>query len=56
MNCLPGQFERNRGLRIDLVLANDDVADRVRAVGIDIEERSRVNTSDHAPLVIDLGA
>ena len=54
----PGQFERNRGLRIDLALCTADVADRVRQVWIDVDERADSHPfekpSDHAPLVVDL--
>ena len=50
----PGQFEANRGLRIDLALASPAVADRVQALWIDTEERAGHRPSDHAPLVLDL--
>ncbi len=54
----PGQFERNRGLRIDLALCTADVAQRVRRVYIDRDERADVSLeekpSDHAPVVVDL--
>ena len=54
----PGQFEQNRGLRIDYALCSDLVADRVERVWIDTTERADVNAgekpSDHAPVVIDL--
>lgn len=50
----PGQFERNRGLRIDLALCSPTAAGRVRRVWIDTDERSRPGASDHAPLVLDL--
>ena len=50
----PGQVERNRGLRIDLALCSDDVADRVRSVRVDLDERRADRPSDHAPLVVDL--
>jgi exodeoxyribonuclease-3 len=54
----PGQFERGRGLRIDLALCSDEVADRVEAVWVDVAERAddRVDEkpSDHAPVVVDL--
>lgn len=58
-NYRPGQFERNRGLRIDLALATPDIADRVRAVSIDLDERAPdpdavEKPSDHAPLIVDL--
>ena len=50
----PGQFAANRGMRIDLVLCTPDVADRVTAVAVDLDERARPVTSDHAPVVVDL--
>ena len=50
----PGQFDQNRGLRIDLSLCSDDVADRVDRVWIDTEARATARPSDHAPLVLDL--
>lgn len=51
----PGQFEQNRGLRIDLALCTPSLADRVTDVRIDRNERSDdrpQKPSDHAPLVI----
>lgn len=51
----PGQFEANRGLRIDLVLCSDPVADLVTSVHVDVEERAGERPSDHAPLVVELG-
>ncbi len=53
-NYLAGQFEKNKGMRIDLALCTPDVADRVTRVWIDLDERRSTNTSDHAPLVVDL--
>lgn len=54
----PGQFEQNRGLRIDLALTTHDVAGRIGRVWIDVEERGRAHPdekpSDHAPLVIEM--
>lgn len=50
----PGQFERNRGMRIDLVLCSPDLAERVGNAWIDLAERSRPVTSDHAPVVVDI--
>lgn len=49
------QFTRNRGMRIDLVLATADVARRVDEAWIDTVERGRPHSSDHAPVVIDIG-
>lgn len=53
-NYRPGQFERNRGMRIDLVLCTDDLADAVTDAWVDRDERARSVTSDHAPVVVDL--
>lgn len=50
----PGQFERNRGLRIDLALCAPGAADRITRVWIDTEERAEPGASDHAPLVLEL--
>jgi exodeoxyribonuclease-3 len=54
----PGQFEANRGLRIDLVLCSLDLAAHVSAVTIDLGERADDDTeekpSDHAPVIVDL--
>ena len=54
----PGQFEANRGLRIDLVLCSLDLAPQVRAVVIDLAERAdddlEEKPSDHAPVIVDL--
>ena len=53
-NYRPGQFTQNKGMRIDLVLCTDDIAERVADVWIDREERARPISSDHAPVVVDL--
>ena len=54
----PGQFQLDRGLRIDLALCSPDVAERVTSVRIDATERADDHPvekpSDHAPLVLDL--
>lgn len=50
----PGQFAANRGMRIDLLLCSDDVAERVANVWIDRDVRGLPVTSDHAPVVADL--
>ena len=49
----PGQVDRNRGLRIDLALCSPAVADGVRNVWIDRDERMGILASDHAPVVVD---
>jgi exodeoxyribonuclease-3 len=43
-------FEKNRGLRIDAVLASEALAMRCNASGIDIEMRKGKEPSDHAPV------
>lgn len=47
-------FPKNRGLRIDLALANRAFADAVTDAYVDRNERKGKGASDHAPLVIDL--
>jgi exodeoxyribonuclease-3 len=49
------RFERNRGMRIDFVLASPSLAARVTGAFIDRDERSGAGASDHAPVVVDLG-
>jgi exodeoxyribonuclease-3 len=50
-----GNFHKNLGMRIDLLLATRAVAGRVVAAEIDREARKGKPTpSDHAPLVVDL--
>lgn len=48
----PGMFASNRGLRIDLVLCSDHLADATTEVVIDIEERGGERPSDHAPVTV----
>ena len=43
-------FERNRGLRIDAILAAGKLVERCSASGIDIEMRTGKEPSDHAPV------
>jgi exodeoxyribonuclease-3 len=49
-----GMFHRDLGMRIDLVLAGDAVADRVQAAWVDRKARKGKGPSDHAPVVVDL--
>jgi exodeoxyribonuclease-3 len=51
-----GMFHQNKGMRIDLVYATPDVADRVTDAVVDREARKGKGPSDHAPVVVDLGA
>ena len=49
-----GMFHQDLGMRIDLVLATDTVAGRVRAAWVDREARKGTGPSDHAPVIVDL--
>ena len=49
-----GMFHQDCGMRIDLVLASDDVAGRVKAAWIDRQARKGKGPSDHAPVIVDL--
>ncbi|WP_152365992.1 exodeoxyribonuclease III [Microlunatus speluncae] len=49
-----GMFHQDLGMRIDLVLASDPVADRVKAAWVDRKARKGTGPSDHAPVIIDL--
>ena len=49
-----GMFHRDLGMRIDLVLATDPVASRVRAAWVDRQARKGTGPSDHAPVIVDL--
>jgi exodeoxyribonuclease-3 len=49
-----GMFHKDLGMRIDLVLATDPVASRVRAAWVDRQARKGTLPSDHAPVIIDL--
>src|SRR5829696_5509781 len=46
-----GNFHKKLGLRIDYILASEDVAARLSAVGIDRSFRKGQKPSDHAPLI-----
>lgn len=49
-----GMFHRDLGMRIDLVLAGDTVAGRVRSAWVDRQARKGTGPSDHAPVIVDL--
>jgi exodeoxyribonuclease-3 len=49
-----GMFHQDLGMRIDLLLASDAVADRVRAAWVDRAARKGSRPSDHAPVIVDL--
>jgi exodeoxyribonuclease-3 len=49
-----GMFHQDLGMRIDLVLAREAVAARVRAAWVDRQARKGSKPSDHAPVIVDL--
>ena len=49
-----GMFHKDLGMRIDLVLASEPVAGRVRAAWVDRHARKGTLPSDHAPVIVDL--
>jgi exodeoxyribonuclease-3 len=49
-----GMFHQDLGMRIDLMLATEPVADRVKAAWIDRKARKGTGPSDHAPVILDL--
>ncbi len=49
-----GHFHRKLGLRIDLVLVREGLAERVVRCGIDRNFRKGPKPSDHAPLLVEL--
>ena len=49
-----GMFHQDLGMRIDLILAGEPVAERVKAAWIDRHARKGKGPSDHAPVIVDL--
>jgi exodeoxyribonuclease-3 len=49
-----GMFHQDLGMRIDLILAGGEVAERVRAAWVDRHARKGSGPSDHAPVIVDL--
>jgi exodeoxyribonuclease III len=49
-----GMFHQDLGMRIDLVLASEPVAERVQAAWVDRQARKGSGPSDHAPVIVDL--
>ena len=49
-----GMFHQDLGMRIDLVLASEPVAERVKAAWVDRHARKGKGPSDHAPVMVDL--
>ena len=49
-----GMFHQDLGMRIDLILTGEPVAERVRAAWVDRHARKGTGPSDHAPVIVDL--
>ena len=49
-----GDFHQGRGLRIDLILATEEVARRSRWTIVDRNARKGQQPSDHAPVLVDI--
>ena len=48
-----GNFHKRKGMRIDLVLATEPLAERLDLVLIDRNARKGETPSDHAPVIVD---
>ena len=48
-------YQKNRGLRIDLILASQALVPQAKACHIDREPRKWTRPSDHAPVTLELG-
>ena len=48
-----GDFHEHRGMRIDLVLATEPLAERTRWAVVDRNARKGKQPSDHAPVIVD---
>ncbi|MDA0183171.1 exodeoxyribonuclease III [Solirubrobacter phytolaccae] len=49
-----GMFHKDLGMRIDLILASEPVAERRKAAWVDRLARKGSGPSDHAPVILDL--
>jgi exodeoxyribonuclease-3 len=49
-----GNFQKNRGLRIDHILATKPIVERLRAISLDREVRAKHDPSDHIPVTLSL--
>jgi exodeoxyribonuclease-3 len=48
------RFPRNEGMRIDFILGDQQLAERVRSASIARNERKGEGASDHVPVIIEL--
>src|ERR671918_924657 len=49
-----GMFHQDLGMRIDLVLASEPVAERVQPASVDRQARKGSGPSKHPPVIVDL--
>lgn len=49
-----GAWQRDHGFRIDHMLLSPELADRMRAAGVDKAHRGREKASDHAPVWVEI--
>jgi exodeoxyribonuclease-3 len=49
-----GRFHKHQGMRIDLIMATEPVAERATFATIDRNARKGEKPSDHAPVILDL--
>jgi exodeoxyribonuclease III len=50
-----GDFHQGRGVRMDLLLVSEDLAERATGSFVDRDARKGEKPSDHAPVVADFG-
>ena len=49
-----GNFQQNKGMRIDTILASSSIANNLRNCNIHCHWRSKVRPSDHVPVIAEL--
>ncbi|MXP28041.1 exodeoxyribonuclease III [Porphyrobacter algicida] len=49
-----GAWQRDHGFRIDHLLLSPELADRMKATGVDKDYRGREKASDHAPVWVEI--
>jgi exodeoxyribonuclease III len=49
-----GNFHKGKGMRIDLVLVSEVLAERTTGILVDRNARKGQGPSDHAPVVVDI--
>ncbi len=49
-----GSFRKNEGMRIDYILLNVPLKESFRDIYVDLAPRKLANTSDHAPVILEI--